>query len=197
MNDDEQKLMKTGMEVVLKPITDIVADVAGLAGGDWLRNKRERNRKKLQEETAEELKRKNVKAPTEPSPSIALPLLAAAQDESREEMVKLWAKLLAAAMNPAKVGHFRRSYIELLQRLEPIDALILKSHLKVNKQGTTAAKALASELKLDLNEVLVSFQSLIDLGLATRETDSQTVHMEHTHITPMGSELDWHFFRNY
>jgi Abortive infection alpha len=60
------------------------------------------------------------------SPSLAIPLLRAAYDESRPELQQLWAELTAAAMDPKRSGRVRLSFIDTLKRFDPLDALLLK-----------------------------------------------------------------------
>jgi hypothetical protein len=49
---------------------------------------------------------------------IALPLLEAAAEESREELQDLWARLLAAAMDPGRSGQVRRVFIEIVKQMD-------------------------------------------------------------------------------
>jgi hypothetical protein len=60
------------------------------------------------------------------SPSLAVPLLRAAANESQEILQEMWAALLAAAMDPEKLDRVRLSFIETVKRLDPPDTLILK-----------------------------------------------------------------------
>jgi hypothetical protein len=71
-------------------------------------------------------KRRNVTQTQPVSPSLAIPLLRAAYDESRSELQQLWAALIAAAMDPKLSGRVRLSLIELLKRLDPLDARIIQ-----------------------------------------------------------------------
>jgi hypothetical protein len=63
--------------------------------------------------------------PEPPSLKLALPILAAAADESHEELQDLWARLLAAAMSPKKSKLIRLRFVEVLKKLDPPDALVL------------------------------------------------------------------------
>jgi Abortive infection alpha len=65
-------------------------------------------------------------SPQPVSPSPAIPLLRAAYDESRPELQELWARLIAAAMDPERAYRVRRSFIEAIQKFDPLDALVLK-----------------------------------------------------------------------
>jgi hypothetical protein len=61
------------------------------------------------------------------SPSIAVPLIEAAADESREELAELWAKLLAAAADPARKGRVRLEFATTLKQMDPLDAKVLET----------------------------------------------------------------------
>ena len=72
------------------------------------------------------LRRRQVDYPQPVSPSLAVPLLQAAYDESRPELQELWASLIAAAMDPARSGRVRLSFIDTLKQFDPLDALVLR-----------------------------------------------------------------------
>ena len=73
----------------------------GWAVGDWLAHKRLRRWAALQAETAEILRQRGVAEPfAEVSASIAIPLIQAAVDEDGESLKEMWARLLAAALDP-------------------------------------------------------------------------------------------------
>ena len=110
-----------------KVLGSIPENVLGLAVGDWLDHKRRRHLAILEDNTARVLEEIRINHPerlTEPSPSVLIPLLQAAVDESREELQDLWASLLANAMldGGRKV---RRDYFEAVRQMEPVDALVL------------------------------------------------------------------------
>ncbi len=65
------------------------------------------------------------------SPSVAIPLIRAAYDESREELQDLWAALIAAAMDPARAQQVRLSFIETLRQFGPLDAFVLKTYIEI------------------------------------------------------------------
>jgi hypothetical protein len=64
--------------------------------------------------------------PEPPSLSIVLPILVAAADESRDELQDIWARLLAAAADPARAKSFRATFIDAAKRMDPIDAPVLQ-----------------------------------------------------------------------
>ena len=106
-------------------LQDVPKDLIGLGGADWLHHKRQRNLATLETETAAHLERIAAERRTEPSPSVLVPLLSAATDESRKELQRLWAAFLANAMidDGSKV---RREFFETLRSLEPQDAFLLQ-----------------------------------------------------------------------
>jgi hypothetical protein len=73
----------------------VPADLAGVLGGDWLGQIRIRNLARYKEQTEEILLARGVTDATPVSPSLAVPLLRAAADETRGELQDLWARLLA------------------------------------------------------------------------------------------------------
>src|SRR5207302_1314472 len=68
----------------------VPADLVGVLGGDWLAQVRIRNLARYWERTKEILGDRGMTETTAVSPSIAVPLLQAAADESREELQELW-----------------------------------------------------------------------------------------------------------
>jgi hypothetical protein len=154
---DEDDLVRTGMEIVLRPVTDIASDALGLAGGDWLHERRNRARARLKEKMREILRERKVK-PQDASPTILLPLLSSAQDETREELLELWARLLSAAVDPAKANLVRRSFIEAVAQMEPFDAAVF-DEIATGAAGLTIA---GNDRQSD--KVLVSLAHLHQLG---------------------------------
>jgi hypothetical protein len=106
-------------------LATIFSDLIGhKLGADKLHDERQRNlllMKARQEELQQDIDQARIGAP---SPSVVLPLLEAAMDESREELQELWARLLANAMidDGSKV---RRDYFTTLKAMEPLDVAVL------------------------------------------------------------------------
>jgi hypothetical protein len=101
-------------------------DFVGLIGGDWLRLRRAENMAEIAAKARERLRVRGVKNAEPISLTLALPLLRAASDESRDELQALWARLLASAMDPKRARMVRREFIETIIRFAPIDAIIMK-----------------------------------------------------------------------
>jgi Abortive infection alpha len=163
---DETEAFKIGMEVALRPLTDIAENALGYAGGDWLSEKRRLNRETLRHQTDDLLRKRGVEKPEVPSPSIAIPLLSMAQDESRHEMVDLWSRLIAAAMDPAKASQYRREFADIVKALEPLDTRVL---LLRRQQATLVENnwlaVVAHEVKCSSDEVHLAVVNLQRLNL--------------------------------
>ncbi len=140
-------------------------NLLGLAG-DWLYHKRIRRWFELQADTKRILDERGIKEPYEDiSPSIAIPLLEAAVDETREGLREQWASLLAAASDPNRKDLVRQSLITTLKQMDPLDALVLKA---VFENGSpvwfpNGRDVLAEKLHKSQNEVHVSFNNLVKL----------------------------------
>jgi hypothetical protein len=104
---------------------DLVINGVGWLIGDWVAAKRERNFDALCRRTMEILHERDVEAPIELSPNQATELLTAAQDESREELAELWARLLANAMDP-NLNSVRHSFITSVKNMDRLDAVVLR-----------------------------------------------------------------------
>ena len=112
-----------------------------------------------------------------------------AQEESREELLALWAKLLAAACDPARSNRVRRGFIEVVKELDPADAIVLR-RLRTGTPQRSVGDArpkwmvLAAELGLEEDEVVVSLNHLAKLGcLESHRT------LEVPQLSPLGREL--------
>jgi hypothetical protein len=140
-------------------------DAVGLVIGDPLRFVRTAIALKYDERITR-LHRDRGVTPEPVSPSIAIPLLRAAYDESRPELQELWAQLIAAAMDPQRADRVRRSFIDTVQRLDPFDALVLKE-LGVDAAGPRAVSSrldfLTQRLKVSKDQIEVSTINLHDL----------------------------------
>jgi hypothetical protein len=75
-------------------------DLIGYFAGDRLRIRRAENIVRMMYQAKERLLERGVEQTKPATLSIALPLLEGAADEDREELVDLWARLLANAMDP-------------------------------------------------------------------------------------------------
>lgn len=140
------------------------SDVIGLLGGDYLRIKRFERCERLAQKASKRLADDGiVQEPA--SPALALPLFDAAKDETREELVSLWADLLAAAMDPKRANGVRQSHIEAIRKMDPPDALILKAIPPENQSYSTSVPNYFSKiLGISADDAEVSLLHLAELG---------------------------------
>jgi hypothetical protein len=119
------------------------------------------------------------------SPSVAIPLIAAAINEDRDVLKQLWAKLLAAAMDPHRANLVRPSVIELLRRMDPLDAAVLRC---ANATGgglitNDTREKMASELGASRDETDVSIANLQKLELVVPTNPPNAI------VSPLGREF--------
>jgi len=147
-------------------------DLVGVLGGDWLGEVRIRNLARYKERTEELLRARGVTETAPVSPSIAVPLLRAAADESREELQDLWARLLANAMDPS-LGSVRQQFIEAVRAMDPPDAVVLNfmrtegfHQVGIDSDGETIERRhMAAKLGRTDDDLIVSLDHLSTLRL--------------------------------
>ena len=102
-------------------------DAAGFLGGDWLREVRIRNLDSLAQQPEEVIRERRIENGTEPvSPSVAIRLLRAAQNESCDELRELWARLLANGMDASRSKSVRASVVKTVEQFDPLDGVLLQ-----------------------------------------------------------------------
>jgi hypothetical protein len=140
-----------------------IGNIYGILIGDKVADARLRRLDKLARKTKKILKDRNVAEQQEVPEDIAIPLLEAAQGDSREEIQELWARLLANAMDPHRSNNVRAEFIETVRKLEPIDARILL-HLRNSpfESQWPKAKQIAESLSLRNTTMEVSMNHLAD-----------------------------------
>jgi hypothetical protein len=166
-------------------------NLIGLAG-DWVHHRRLRNWELLGEKTEAILKRRGITANVDDlSPSIAVPLLSAAVDETRSDLQELWARLLANAMDPARAGTIRQRFIEALKQMDPLDALVLRQVYEMpSVMAPTVAAFLAGSLKTREGQIEVSFENLHRVGcMPSMNIPGLLSQPASMHLTAFGREL--------
>ena len=149
-------------------------DLVGYFGGDHLRVRRAENMARMMYEAQDRLAAWGVEETKPATLSIALPILQGAADEDREELVDLWARLLANAMDP-NMNSVRHSFIDAVKKMDPVDAVILKFLAKQNlifiryrpgaqENNTTHIGAASDNLHCRIDEVHVSLEHLKGMG---------------------------------
>lgn len=104
---------------------EVPTDLVGVLGGAWLHEQHLRLRDRFRRHTEQILRERNVKEFIQLSPNIAADLISGAQEEARDELMELWARLLANAMDP-QMNSVRGSFIDAVKKMDPIDALLLR-----------------------------------------------------------------------
>lgn len=107
---------------------------------------------------------KNLKVDSTTPPEHLEEILEAGSARSEEELKDLFAKLLAAAVDPNKRKGYRRQFILAVKEMEPIDAQLfplLEAHTGL---APTRHEYLAGRFQVPLDDVLMSFSNLTRLG---------------------------------
>jgi len=181
---------------VSKVIGAPIENLVGLFMGDPLLYVRIRVLSYYQDRVEKILEQRGVKEPQPVSPSIAIPLIEAASNETRDELSVIWAKLLAAAMDPDRSDRVRLDIIAAVKQMEPIDALILQKlyggfqqrihHAGFNQQPHALRDRLAEELGVSQDTVAVSLGSLVRVNCIV---DLKTLTPGHFQLQAFGREL--------
>ena len=170
-------------------------DTVGVVGGDWLHHIRIRNAAKLAQRTEEILRDRGIVEQTIPmSPSVALPLLHAAQDETRQELQEMWARMLANGMDPTRRYSVRQSIISAVKSLDPPDAVVLQKAFDVSssEQKSSDFSGFAEALGITNDELQLSISNLSRLGCISG-TSSRHVEgveiIDSVSLTVLGREI--------
>jgi hypothetical protein len=174
-----QEILKTLREAgsfLEKTLGSTPEDLVAYLGGDWLRVRRAENLVRLFQEAMARLADRHVQDPIPASLSVALPILQGAADEDRDELVDLWARLLANAMDP-KLNSVRQSFINAVKRMDPLDASVLRyiceakidsvvpGHAGEPNQKNTGVGKISVATGRRNDDVEVSLRHLQDLSL--------------------------------
>jgi hypothetical protein len=116
---------------------------------------------------------------------MAAALIAGAQEESREELAELWARLLANAMDP-NMNSVRHSFIEAVRKMDTADAKIMhylysEKITRVKPAGDavsnkdTTVEMISRRLEDRDDDVLVSIINLEDMGFLDTSTNDKNL----------------------
>jgi hypothetical protein len=139
-------------------------DVVGLLGGDYLKVKRAENLARMLEKAKKRLESNRVQQ-ADASPSLAIPIMVAAADESRDELQEIWAALLAAAADPSRNKAFRLRFIEIAKRLDPLDVSVLNIVSARGDVLNPPTQQAMIDFGLSGYEIQISVNNLAELGL--------------------------------
>lgn len=163
---------------------DLPKDLVGMLLGDALKARRAERLARIWHKAQQKLEADGVTAPEPPSLKIALPILAAAADEGREELQEIWARLLAASMNPNKSLMVRLKFAEALRQLDPLDArLMMAIQQKGGAFDNTKRNEIVSEMRITQDEFFVSFSNLTASGFCADYNGITSG------LTPLGREF--------
>jgi hypothetical protein len=171
ITDEQAKALQEALKTlrglgdfVEKALGSVPEDLVGLLGGDWLKVRRTENMAGMMRRAKERLTARGIKEPQPAALTIALPILRAAADEDRQELQDLWARLLAAAMDPSRRDRVRLELIEVVKKMAPIDASVIQKLSESPNYTPNPRDALAGLFALTPDEIELSFANLIALG---------------------------------
>ena len=195
ISDEQAKLGQKALEVLqgvgsfLREFFGTVPeDLVGYFGGDLLKVRRAENVARIVQEASERLEARGIHTPEPPSISILLPIVVASAEESRDELVDIWARLLAAAADPARAKSFRLAFIEATKKLDPLDAAVLEG-ISTAAGGAVSPgmrNSLAEQLHASRDEIDVSIANLTKLELVY---SSRPGSVDPAYISPFGREF--------
>jgi predicted transcriptional regulator len=186
MDDDSKELMKIAAQTVLRPITNVVGDTIGVLGGDRLHAFRKANRAKWDEHYGEE--RAKIQKETEtPDLRMAAEILGQVQDENRDELLKIWAKLMAAIVDEKRAPLCRREFVEIAKQLEPLDSRVLPMLASGAHLAPSRVENISSRLRVDQDQVRLAFRNLLRLQLVDQHPQGND--QGHPFVTPLGRQF--------
>lgn len=156
-------------------IADVPQDLVGVLGGTWLHERHIRLRDRLRRRTEQILQERDVEEVIELSPNMVAALIAGAQEEGSEELMELWARLLANAMDP-NLNSVRHSFIEAVKRMDPMDAVVIRLFYERDINALVLEPAglkpidligvhyIAAEIGCNSDEIEISLRRLKDLS---------------------------------
>lgn len=161
-------------------------DVAGFVIGDPLRLLRTEIASQYDDLLTKFLTERGVRNPQPVTLAIAIPLLCAAYDECRAELQDLWARLLAAAMDPSRASAVRQSFIAAAKQLDPLDVRVLVWMSSYNGPDIiNVVDRACKELQATADEIQISFSNLARVGCIAHEAQRS----QRAILAPFGRQL--------
>jgi hypothetical protein len=160
------QMVREGGGYFAELLGDLPKDLVGLLAGERVKVHRAENAVKLWAAAKKRLEDRGVVAPEPPSLKLALPILESAIDENNAELRDLWARLLAAAMDPLRRDAVRQSFIRIVKAMDPLDAIVLQviREQGAAQWGPSGHEAVVARTKASHDEVRVSFDHMFELG---------------------------------
>jgi hypothetical protein len=187
-----QQILQTGKDAggyLADLLGDLPRDLVGLLVGDRVKVRRAEKIAIPWSNAKQRLLDRGINQPEPPSLKLELPILEAAADEDNDQLRDLWARLLAATMDPKRRDFVRQAVIRTVKQRDPMDAIVFKL---VQEHGQTqwtrsGRDAVASRLGCSINDVLVSFSHLATLDCVCFTDGSGT--RINPYLTPFGTLL--------
>jgi len=184
MDEDSKALVKAAAEVVLQPVASVVSNTIGVLGGDRLDAYRKANRDKWAKYYADERAKISQETDT-PDLRMAAQILEEVQDESRDELLKIWAKLMAALVDSSRAPKCRREFVEIAKQLEPLDAQVLPIFARSEGLEPTRIDFAAAQLHSTQDQVRLAARNLFRLELTQ---DNGNLNYS-PHLLPLGRQF--------
>jgi hypothetical protein len=174
-----------------RAIGPAIGNIYGLLIGDKVSAARVRRLDEITRKTEQILRDRDVKERQELPEDIAIPLLEAAQGESREELQDVWARLLANAMDPERAHDVLPEFITTVSRLQPIDVLMLQIVSTASASKPVSEENAAERLKQSTDDRIEYRPAAARLSLARLEELKCTRRLPGSYyaMTDYGHEL--------
>lgn len=172
--DITKEATKTAVVELIRPAQEIVADVLGGLFGDHLSNWRkakpawqERNQREIAERAVKVMLDRGVtRASDDANPVHVEEIIDASKNTTDPKLKDMYARLIASAMDPKRVNLYRREFVQIVNQLEPLDALVLQLLSKPDMSGAEWIRKIAKALMRAPDEVAVCGHNLERLGCA-------------------------------
>ncbi len=143
---------------------DLPKNLVGILG-DKVKFARARRYVELEHDFRRRMHQRGIEG-AEPSPTLAIPIIEAAIDETRTELLDLWQRLLANSCDPSRANRVRDTFIAILKQFDPMDARVfeLMGRTPANLVVPNARDFVTTSLRIPMEETLVSFENLERIG---------------------------------
>ena len=182
---------------IIKPVTGIVGDVLGSLIGDKIRNWRtakpawqERNQRETAARAAKMLADRGVKKASEhANPVDVEEIIEASKNTTSEELRDLYAKLVAAAMDPARITLYRREFVGIVNQLEPIDALVLPRLAETAEMIPSRVENIASHIGASDDAIRNAIRNLNRMQLTLDDPSPGVAPKSFPQVTSLGRQF--------
>lgn len=196
MDEESKALISAVVHEAAAPYRKFAESLIGLVAVDRIEEmreeRRERRRVKNKVSTAQEAvqlvqHRQVIPDPETPEEHLEQ-IFEQAAETSVPELQSLYARLMAAAVDPSRAKFYRKEFVGIVRQFEPLDALVLEQFFKGNVKGDGWFQKIAEVLKRDQDEVFVSGRNLEKLECIRKSPTAAELHGGAI-ITPLGRQL--------